>query len=132
MAKKARTLDTPFRKGERVQTTAVIGDRGEGSEGKVKLANGLGNWRRYWVLFPDGQIVGQISHDELVRPDQVDEWLTRKEEQAQAALRSAEAASETAAAVGAGDGGDGGGDLASRIPAHLLERSRAAKARLLG
>ena len=131
MAKKARTLDTPFRKGERVRTTHELDDIPEGTVGKVKLANGLGNWRRYWVLFPDGRVRGQVSHDELVRPDQLDEWLARKEEQAQAAVRSAEAATEAAtAAVGAGDGGGNG--LASRIPDHILERSRAAKARLLG
>jgi hypothetical protein len=126
MAKKARTLDTPFRKGERVQTTLDLDDIPEGTKGKVKLANGLGPWRRYWVMFADGQVRGQVSHDQLVRPDQVSEWLARKEEE----TREAEQSTEAAAAAEADSAASGGGsDLASKVPAALLERSRAAKTR---
>ena len=129
MAKKEQTLDTPFRKNETVQTTADLGDIPEGSAGKVKLANGLGHWRRYWIMFADGQVRGQISHDQLVRPSQVDAWLQRQEDKANAALATTENAVEE---VTADAGGDEGSSLASLIPAVLLERSRAAKTRMLG
>lgn len=131
---KARTLDTPFRRGEKVQTVHKLGEVAEGARGKIQLSNGLGEWRRYWVKFEDGGIRGQISHESLVRPSQWGDWLRREEEREQAALRSADevaAAAEVAAAT-EGSGGGGGSDAASKIPAHLLERSRAAKARLLG
>ncbi len=129
MAKSAPTLDTPFRRGEKVLTTRALGPRPEGSEGKVKLINGFDTWIRYWVRFADGEIVGQVSHDDLVRPSQAEEWEARAQAQAEAALRSeTESAAEAPAAV-EGGGGDG---VASQIPAALLERSKAAKARLLG
>ncbi|MEM8924534.1 MAG: hypothetical protein AAGD35_13615 [Actinomycetota bacterium] len=135
MAKKAPTLDTPFRKGEKVMTTVVLDQIEAGTAGKVKLANGLGEWRRYWVRFADGTVRGQVSHAELVRPSQVEAWHQREIDREHEALNAAAAAEEAAAAVESGD--DGGGDsalsgLAAQIPAHLLERSRAAKARLTG
>ena len=131
MAKRVRELDTPFRKGERVLTTRNVGDVKEGTTGRVQLTNGLGNWRRYWVKFDGDLIRGQVSHTDLVRPDQLSDWLAREDARAEAALRSEEAVSDESAAaeVGAGNG-DGG--IASQIPAHLLERSKAAKTRLLG
>jgi hypothetical protein len=132
MAKKARDLDTPFRRGEKVLTTRDVQDIAEGTKGTVKLTNGLGEWRRYWVRFDDG-IRGQVSHEDLVRPSQLEAWLQRQEDQANAALASAQAAAEEASGDAAADGGGGdGGGVASLIPAHLLERSQAAKARLLG
>ncbi len=129
MAKKARDLDTPFRRGEKVLTTRDVQDIAEGTRGTVKLTNGLGEWRRYWVRFDDG-IRGQVSHDDLVRPDQLEAWLQRQEDRENAALQSTQA--EVAAAASDTGGGDGDGGPASLIPAHLLERSKAAKQRLLG
>ncbi|MEZ5226960.1 MAG: hypothetical protein R2710_09855 [Acidimicrobiales bacterium] len=130
MAKSAPTLDTPFRRGEKVLTTRALGPHPEGSQAKVKLINGFDPWIRYWVRFADGEIVGQVSHIDLVRPSQVDEWHARAAAQAEAALRDESAASGDApAAEGGGGGGDG---IASQIPAAILERSKAAKARLLG
>lgn len=132
MAKKARELDTPFRRGEKVLTTVPVDDIEEGTRGVVKLTNGLGNWRRYWVKFDGGRMRGQVSHDQLVRPDQLDEWKAREEARASAALRSEAEAAEAAAASNGDEAGGGEGGVASLIPAHLLERSKAAKERLLG
>ena len=129
MAKKARDLDTPFRRGEKVLTTRDVQDIAEGTKGTVKVTNGLGEWRRYWVRFDDG-IRGQVSHDDLVRPDQLEAWLQRQEDRENAALQSAQAEVEAATSDAGAGGGDGG--PASQIPAHLLERSKAAKQRLLG
>lgn len=131
MAKKVLTLDTPFRPGEKVIAATEFDDIQAGTRGKVQLANGLGEWRRYWVKFAGGQIRGQVSHEVLARPDQLKAWQEAREAKAQAALRK----SEPAAAVAAGDGdapAAAGGGVASRIPAAILERSKAAKARRLG
>jgi hypothetical protein len=131
MAKKTRELDTPFRRGERVLATRDYLGIEKGTNGRIQLANGLGNWRRYWVDFAGGRVMGQVSHHDLVRPDQLDEWIEREEEREQAALRSEQEADESAAADANGDGGGETG-IASKIPPAILERSRAAKTRLLG
>lgn len=132
MPKKVLELDTPFRKGEKVVATRDLGPIPGGTKGKIQLQNGISSWIRYWVMFDGGRQVGQVDHDDLVRPDQLQQWIDRKEAREAAAEQSEAAAATAAAEVGAGDGGGGGGGIASQIPAHLLERSKAAKARLLG
>ncbi len=130
MPKKVLELDTPFRKGEKVVATRDLGPIPGGTQGKIQLQNGISNWIRYWVMFEGGRQVGQVDHNDLVRPNQLQQWIDRKEAREAAAQQSeAEAASTAVAEVGAGGGGGG---IASQIPAHLLERSKAAKARLLG
>jgi hypothetical protein len=136
MPKKSIDLDTPFTSGETVVLARPHRNIPDGAEGKIKLVNGLETldgmnpWIRYWVRFKDYGLVGHVSHADLARPYQFDEWLDREEARLRAELDAEDAASEPdaapAAAVGAGDG------IASQIPAHLLERSKAAKARLLG
>lgn len=128
MPKTAPTLDTPFRKNEKVLTTRELSGLPEGSRGKVRLINGLNSWVRYWVKFDSGDFLGQISQDDLVRLGQVEEWQQRAEDRLTAAENSELEPAEAEAAPA----GDGAGGAASLIPAHLLERSRAAKARLLG
>lgn len=128
---KNATLDTPFRKGERVVATRDLAEVPGGTKGKIQLRNGLGSWHRYWVLFDGGRQMGQVDHDDLVRPDMMQAWIERKEQAALAAERSATQAEAEAVAPSSG-AGEGGGGIASQIPAHLLERSKAAKARLLG
>lgn len=127
---KTLELDTPFRKGELVIATRDLEDVPGGTEGKIQLHNGLGSWHRYWVLFEGTRQMGQVDHDDLVRPSQLQAWKDRKVEAALAAERAASGAAEAAAAEVTA--GDAGGGAASLIPAHLLERSKAAKARLLG
>ena len=136
MPKKAPDLDTPFDSGETVMLARSYRGVPDGAVGKVKLVNGLDAsdggqpWIRYWVRFPAHGLVGQVSHDDLVRPFQYGEWLDREEARIRASIRTDEPVEEAAAAVDAG--ADAGGGIASQIPAHLLERSKAAKARLLG
>ena len=128
MPKTAPTLETPFRKNEKVLTTRELPGVPEGSKGKVRLVNGLNTWVRYWVKFENGDFVGQISQNDLVRLGQLDDWLQREEDRLTAAENSEAEAEETEATPAA----DAGGGAASLIPAHILERSKAAKARLLG
>lgn len=136
MPKKSIDLDTPFTTGETVVLARPYRNIPDGAEGKVKLINGLETldgmnpWIRYWVRFKDYGLVGHVSHADLARPYQFGEWLDREEARIRAELdaeNSAPSADDApSAAVGAGDG------VASQIPAHILERSKAAKARLLG
>jgi len=127
MAKSAPALETPFRRGEKVMATRDVSGVGQGTKGKIRLANGLGEWRRYWVKFDDGRIYGHISHEDLVRPGQLEQWEAHREQLRLAAERGPEVAE---AAPSGGDTSSGG--VASQIPAHILERSKAARARLLG
>ncbi len=128
---KTLDLDTPFRRGEKVIATRDLAEVPGGTEGKIQVHNGLGLWDRYWVLFDGQTLKGQVDHDDLVRPAQLQAWKDRKEAQALAAEQAANQAEAAVEATAGGDGGGGGG-IASQIPAHLLERSKAAKARLLG
>lgn len=129
MAKKVLELDTPFTKGEKVVATRDLFGIPGGTKGKIQLQNGLGKWYRYWVMFEGGQQLGQVDHNDLVRPNQLQQWIDRKEA-AELAKQNAANASAEVAEVAADTGGGGG--IASQIPAALLERSKAAKARLLG
>ncbi len=122
-------LDTPFRPGEKVVSTQDLQGVPEGTRGKVKLVNGLQTWIRYWVKFDNGPMIGQLSQNQLVRPTMVDAW---NEREAQLALVGS-TASTSAAATPAAESGDGDASgAAGLIPAAILERSKAAKARLLG
>lgn len=124
MPRSAPTLDTPFRKGEKVVALHDLPGVEEGTQGKVKLVNGLNTWIRYWVIFENGEVLGHVDHDDIVRPYQVDAWHTEQETKAIAAE-----APDVPTDAGGDGGGDGGG---SGIPEHILERSKAAKTRLLG
>ena len=129
MAKKTVELDTPFKKGEKVVATRALREIPSGASGKIQMRSGLGTWNRYWVNFADYGPVGSVDHDDLVRPHQLQDWIARKEDRENSAAQAEAAEAEKAEA--SAEGGGGGG-AASLVPAHLLERSRAAKARLLG
>ena len=132
MAKKTVSLDTPFKRGEKVMLVHPIPGRTEGERGKIKLVSGFDDWKRYWVRFSDGELVGSVDHTDLVRPRMYPSWRQR-EEQAAAAAQSAAAGSAAASTTpGIEASGEGGGGVADLIPAALMERSRAAKARLTG
>lgn len=137
MAKTVLDLDSPFETGEQVITTRDLRRTPQGTLGTIALANGLtdfhgGNtYYRYWVRFDGGPMIGQVPHDDLVRLAQVSQWKDRqvkRDEATAAAERNVEAAVESE--PGSETSGESG--VASLIPADLLERSRAAKARLLG
>jgi hypothetical protein len=132
MARIALELDTPFRTGEKVITTGDLPGVPEGTRGKIKLVNGLTTWIRYWVKFDNGTLLGQISQLDLVRPDMRDAWRARAESLASAAAAGAGAAS-TAGSGAVTDEIDApsADGVAGLIPPILLERSKAAKARLL-
>ena len=122
----AETVEKPFKIGERVILTTD--DRGitEGTPGRVKVADGI-TWSRYWVEFDDGQWLGSVTGSKLVRARNWEDFKRRRAKEA--ACPAVEAApAETSAEAAAGDGAAAGGP-ASKIPAHLLERSRRARER---
>ena len=116
---------TALKPRERVTLTRDIRGVPEGTNGVVKVANGL-TWARYWVQFDNGSWVGSVSAADLVREGDYDEFVKRRAEEA---LRPK--VEEKPAAAAADDGGAGGGASAasSRVPAHLLERSKRARER---
>ena len=128
----ARTLV----RGEKVRLLADRPGLPAGAEGKVAMANGF-SWRRYWVRFDDGPVVGHIDHGDLVRAGDYDGFLAARDREAeQAAAAEAEAATraETAAEPGAGATAAGGtGETVVNgvtVPAYLLQRSADARTRL--
>ena len=124
MASSPDTAKTALKPRERVTLTRDIRGVPEGTHGVVKVANGL-TWARYWVQFDNGEWVGSVSAADLVREGDYEEFKKRRAEEA---LRP-KVEAKPAEAASAGDGGGGGGGPASRVPAHLLERSQKARAR---
>ena len=122
-----RTL--PIKRYRKVVATVDLPGVPEGTVGKVRVANGV-TWYRYWVDFEIGVRVGQVGHQQVCHES---DWVAFRADRADAERRAAEAPEESA------DGGDGdeagGGGAAGNafgVPEHLLERSRAARARLAG
>lgn len=122
---KTDTDDSTLKLRDRVTLTRSIRNVPEGTNGVVKVTNGL-TWLRYWVHFDNGSWVGSVSGADLVREGDYEDFKKRRAEEA---LRPKETAkpAEAPAAVDAGAGGP-----ASRVPAHLLERSQKARARRSG
>ena len=119
--------DSRLKLKDRVVVTRDLGVVPEGAAGRIKVSNGL-TWTRYWIQFDTGQWIGSVSADDVVRED---DWEEYKRRRAEEALRPKEVAPEPSASS-AGDGGGeakpaGGAD--SKVPAHLLERSRQARER---
>ncbi len=90
----------------------------EGTAGKVIHVQGL-SWIRYWVWFENGERVGTLGRTKLATAD---EWSRRFDAPVEAVSTAAVSVGEGAAA------GDSSGDVGG-VPGHLLERSRAARAR---
>jgi hypothetical protein len=124
-----RRSDGSVRVGDVVVAVQPVGDIPEGTRGKVKVIDGFG-WLRYWVAWDTGEWTGSVDSEAVVRADRLEQWRADREASAAAALVAASAATEQAG-EGNGDGTEagagGGGD--SRVPEHLLERSRQARAR---
>ncbi len=115
----------PLKIRERVVATRPLRGVPEGTAGTVKLANGL-TWDRYWVLFDNGLWVGSVSGSDLVREADWEEFKRRRAEEASRPKVEAkeEPAAEATEATAAG--------ASSKVPAHLLERSKKARARMTG
>jgi len=120
--------------GDRVVAVEPIGDIPEGALGQVKVIDGFG-WVRYWVAWDTGEWTGSVDSASVVRVDRLEQWRAERE---QARAAASQAAARATSAPSGGDGGDGGDSDgaaaggtpgAGRVPDHLLERSRQARAR---
>ena len=122
----ATALDrtSPIRRHQKVVATINLPGVPEGTPGKVRVANGFA-WYRYWVDFENGVELGHVDHGNLVRAG---DWVRFQVERAEASLQvSAEVDHPD------GDDGDNGDETAEDrfgVPEYILERSRAARARL--
>lgn len=104
----------------------------EGTRGKVALVNGWDKWIRYHVLFENGVELSNIDRADLAPAKQYDELAAKRADAIERGVFDRSASSADAA-----DAGDGGTAVAAgatvngvAIPAHLLERSKSARARL--
>lgn len=101
----------------------------EGTAGRIELVAGL-TWIRYWVHFDNDVWLGSVDKDAVVAED---DWPDYQERRAAAAVEAARRATEapapevSAPAVEAAPAADAG--ASSKIPAALLARSQAAKAK---
>jgi hypothetical protein len=124
--------EAPFRRNEKVISTEAIDHVPEGTKGKVMLVNGF-SWVRYWVHFEDGTDIGSIDQTKLVRAKEWKDYLAERKARAEAP-EVTEAVTDAADA----DAGGAGGATESAtvngvaVPGFLLERAKAARARLGG
>lgn len=118
----AKTVDLSQRikSGAKVLATTDLPAVPKGTRGKVAMSNGI-TWKRYWVRFENGELLGHIDHDNIVIERAWDRYFAEKEAAAAAAAAGASAATD------AGDGGaSGGGDTPFGVPQYLLDRTKAA------
>ena len=117
-----------FKHGTRVTVTRDLRGVPEGTEGTIRVASGL-TWMRYWVEFDNGVYMGSVGHELLV---EADDWEDFKRRRAEEAAKPKETEKPAEAAASSGDGADAASGPASKVPAHLLERSKAARAKKAG
>jgi hypothetical protein len=129
-----RRTDQSPRVGDWVVAVEPVGDIPEGTRGRIKVVDGFG-WVRYWVAWDTGEWTGSVDSASVVRTDRLEQWRA-EQEAAQAAAAARASGGGTGAGPGAGsaegdqDGGaEGGAPGDGRVPEHLLERSRQARAR---
>ena len=118
----AKTVDLSQRikSGAKVLATTDLPGVPKGTRGKVAMSNGI-TWKRYWVRFENGELLGHIDHDNIVIERAWDRYFAEKEAAAAAAAAGASAATD------AGDGGaSGGGDTPFGVPQYLLDRTKDA------
>ena len=135
MPSKTKNEAGPFDRNDRVELVRPLRGVPSRAQGKVKVTNGLGPWLRYWVKFDSGVWVGQISQADLIGAGTWDAYTKRRDEEERKATEAAAAAAAHGGGDDAGEaaGGDAGAGAASgpasKVPAHLLERSRQARER---
>jgi hypothetical protein len=120
----ARGNDDILRKGDAVVARNDLRDVPAGTKGKVVLVNGL-SWIRYWVRFENGVAMGSVNRANLATPAEWQRHLDGED------LENVEAV--TAGDDGAAAGDDDGGGVTVNgvlVPGKLIERTKAARARL--
>jgi len=118
----AKTLDlqSKIRSGAKVRATTDLPGVPAGTHGKVAMSNGL-TWKRYWVRFENGSLLGHVDHDDIVIARAWDQYFEEKE----AAALAAENAANNAGSSDAGGGAEQA-DNAFGVPQYLLDRTKSA------
>lgn len=118
-----------LRKGAKVVARADLRDVPEGTAGKVVLVSGV-TWIRYWVRFDNGVYLGSIDRKVLATAD---EWKRHLQGEDVWGETAGGTDGDAAAESGGGDSGGGGGQATPSgniVPQHLLDKAKAARARL--
>lgn len=98
----------------------------EGTEGKVVIVNGI-SWIRYWVRWANGKTVGSVNRVDLATPD---EWANKLAGGDEPTVEATSTASGSEAGAAETDGGEDAVINGVTVPAMLIARSAAARARL--
>lgn len=118
----AKTVDlkAPIKSGAKVRATTDLPGVPAGTEGKVAMANGI-TWKRYWVRFDNGELLGHVDHDDIVIARAWDRYFAEKERAAAAAAAGIdESAATSAESAGAA------AENAFGVPQYLLDRTKSA------
>jgi hypothetical protein len=121
-----RRSGATLRPGSKVVAVESLGDVPEGTKGVVKLVDGF-RWTRYWVAWATGEWMGSIDGSSIVAADRYEAY---KRERIEAAQRATDAPVAVAALGAAPDAEPAAAAGDGRVPEHLLERSRQARARV--
>lgn len=117
-----------LRPGSKIIAVEAVGRIPEGTRGTVKVVDGFEKWIRYWVMWETGDWTGSVDGSQIVAADRFEQYKVERAEAAERALTQAAAAAVAPAVEVPADVGAGGG-AGGRVPEHLLERSREARAR---
>ncbi len=105
-----------YKRGQKVKVVDDLPGVPAGTAGKIALANGFA-WRRYWVRFANGVVLGHIDHGKLVRSKDYERFLVARDREAIEAAEAEEAAAlaaveaeRVASEEGDSATGDGGAD----------------------
>ena len=121
---KNHTLPHNLQKKEVVKAAINLRGVPEGTTGQVILSNGL-DWVRYWVAFDNGVEVGSLHRDKLVREDEWDDYLLKREQTLQKAENETELTDDSEEPPSSS--GSGGVEVNGvLVPQLLLDRTQAA------
>jgi len=119
------TITDDLHKGDKIVASADLRGVPAGTKGKVVLVNGL-SWVRYWVRFDNGVAIGSVNRSHLATPKEWERKLSGAEDESV----TPEAAADGGAAA---EGASGGGVTTANgsvVPQKLIDRAKAARARL--
>ena len=118
------TLPHNLQKKEVVKAAINLRGVPEGTTGQVILSNGL-DWVRYWVAFDNGVEVGSLHRDKLIREDEWDDYLLKREQTLQKAESETELTDDSEEPPSSS--GSGGVEVNGvLVPQLLLDRTQAA------
>tara|TARA_B110000438_G_C15640864_1_gene575246 strand:- start:487 stop:849 length:363 start_codon:yes stop_codon:yes gene_type:complete len=111
---------------EKVVATVDLPGVPEGTEGKIRLANGI-RWFRYWIDFTNGVQLGRVDHENIVT---LKDWPQFQADRLYALENPEEFDTQEGSDNESSNSSEAGESNEHGVPEHLLERSRAARARL--